>query len=316
MLQTVFLDRIDRYDDPGLAPAVAALLEAAGCPIGPGSTVLVKPNLVAPRNPALSCTSPAVVRAACLYALEKGASRVTVADSPAFGTGRIMARLAGLTEALADLPVSVASLDRPRAVPLSAGGSIGVSRLALETDHIINASRLKCHDQMGLTLAVKNVFGCVCGFRKSLAHQRLGRDSGLFAAMILDVLAALPPTTSLLDGVVCMHKAGPVGGEPFALGLLGTAANPVALDTAVYALLGAAPRRVPLWQAAMHRGLPGTDPQQIVYPLKSPRDFSAAGFVVKDLLAPLNFETGRFVRGRLKSLMVTLRQGRLGRPGR
>ena len=118
------------------------------------------------------------------------AARVTVADSPAFGTGRIMARLAGLTEALADLPVTVASLDRPQALTLSAGGSIGVSRLALETDHIINAARLKCHDQMGLTLAVKNLFGCVCGFRKSLAHQRLGRDYGLFAGMILDILAA------------------------------------------------------------------------------------------------------------------------------
>lgn len=310
MTQTVYLDRVDRYDDPGLDAAVAALLEQAGCPVGNGSKVLVKPNLVAPRNPPLSCTSPAVVRAACLFALERGAARVTVADSPAFGTGRIMARLAGLTEALADLPVTVASLDRPHALPLSAGGSIGVSRLALESDHIINAARLKCHDQMGLTLAVKNVFGCVCGFRKSLAHQRLGKDYGRFAGMILDVLAALPPSTALLDGVVCMHKAGPVGGEPFPLGLLGAAANPVVLDTAVYALLGASPRRVPLWQAARDRGLPGTDPQQLLYPLKNPTNFNATGFVLKDVLAPLDFETGRFVRGRLKSLMVTLRRGR------
>ena len=313
MIQNVYLKRVDRYDAPGLDAAVAALLDGAGCPVGVGSRVLVKPNLVAPRNPALSCTSPAVARAVCLYALGKGAAQVTVADSPAFGAGRIVARLAGLAEAVADLPVAVASLDRPQAIPLSVGGSIGVSRLALESDHIINAARLKCHDQMGLTLAVKNFFGCVCGFRKSLAHQRLGRDYGRFAGMILDVLAALPPSTSLLDGVVCMHKAGPVGGEPFDLGLLGAAANPVALDTAVYALLGASPRRVPLWQAAIARGLPGTDPQEIVYPFEKLNDFSADGFVIKDLLAPLHFETSRFIRGRLKSLMVTLRPGRPGR---
>ena len=307
MTQPVYLTRVARYDDPGLTAAVAALLDGAGCPVGVGSKVLVKPNLVAPRNPALSCTSPAVVRAACLYALEKGAARVTVADSPAFGTGRIVARLAGLTEAVADLPVAVASLDRPRGLALSVGGSIGVSRLALEADHILNVARLKCHDQMGLTLAVKNLFGCVCGFRKSLAHQRLGKEPGRFAAMILDVLAALPPSTALLDGVVCMHKAGPVGGDPFDLGLLGAAASPVALDTAVYALLGVTPHRIPLWQAAIARGLPGTDPLDLVYPLHNLNDFSAEGFVVKELLAPLNFETSRFIRGRLKSLLVPLR---------
>ncbi|MHC1789086.1 DUF362 domain-containing protein [Solidesulfovibrio sp.] len=309
MPQCVSLRRVGRYDDPGLTAAVAELLDRAGCAPGVGSKVLVKPNLVAPRNPALSCTSPAVVRAVCLYLLAGGAA-VTVADSPAFGTGRIMARLAGLTEALADLPVTVASLDNPKGLALSAGGSIGVSRLALEADHIVNAARLKCHDQMGMTLAVKNLFGCVCGFRKSLAHQRFGQDPGRFAGMILDVLAALPPTTSLLDGVVCMHKAGPVGGEPFPLGLLAAAANPVALDTAIYALLGLSPRHIPLWHEAIRRGCPGTAPETIDYPLEQPADFDAAGFVVKDILAPLNFETGRFVRGRLKSLMVTLGRSR------
>ena len=309
MSHSVFLSRLDRYDDPGLDAAVAALLDRAGCPAGRGSRVLVKPNLVAPRNTALSCTSPAVVRAICLFLLDKGA-QVTVADSPAFGTGRIMARLAGLTDALADLPVAVCSLDNPRAIALAGGGSIGVSRLALEADHIVNAARLKCHDQMGLTLAVKNCFGCVCGFRKSLAHQTLGKDNRRFAGMILDVLAALPPSTSLLDGVVAMHKAGPVGGEPFALGLLGAAANPVALDTAIYARLGLAPDRIPLWRAARKRGLPGSDAAAIDYPLRAPDDFATEGFIVNPALAPLSFETGRFLRGRWRSLLVTLGRGR------
>jgi uncharacterized protein (DUF362 family) len=309
MSNAVFLDRLEAYDAPGLDAAVAALLTRAGCPAGLGSRVLVKPNLVAPRNTALSCTSPAVVRAICLFLLKQGA-QVTVGDSPAFGTGRIMARLAGLTDALADLPVAVVSLDSPSPVSLSGGGSIGVSRLALEADHIVNAARLKCHDQMGLTLAVKNFFGCVCGFRKSLAHQTLGKDSCRFAGMILDVLAALPPSTSLLDGVVAMHKAGPVGGEPFALGLLGASANPVALDTAIYARLGLAPDRIPLWQAARERGLPGSDAAGIDYPLGVPEDFATEGFVVNPQLAPLAFETGRFLRGRWRSLLVTLGRGR------
>ncbi len=309
MPETVFLRRLNGYADPRRNAIVAELLALAGCPAARGSRVLVKPNLVAPRNPALSCSVPALVRAACLPLLDAGAI-VTVADSPAFGTGRIVARLAGLTEALADLPVRVTSLDRPCSLPLATGGRIGVSRLALEADHIVNLARLKCHDQMGMTLAVKNFFGCVCGFRKSLAHQRLGRDIRQFAGMILDVLAALPPSTSLLDGVVAMHKAGPVGGEAFPLGLLGAARNPVALDTAVYTLLGISPDFPPLWRESLVRGLAGATPGEIAYPLEQPDAFDAAGFVTPARLAPLRFEPRRFVRGRLRSLLLTLGRGR------
>ena len=309
MSQSVYLDRVAGYDDPELPAKAAALLAAAGCPVGPGDMALVKPNLVAPRNPALSCSHPAVVRAVCLALLERGA-RVVVADSPAFGTGRIVAKLAGFEEALAGLPVAIRSLDRPRRLPLSGGGHIGLSRVAEQADHIVNLARLKCHDQMGMTLCVKNFFGCVCGFRKSLAHQTLGKDYDHFAAMILDVVAALPPSTSILDGVTAMHKAGPVGGEPFDLGLFGASANPVALDTAIYAALGLSPQRIPLWRAAMARGLPGTDPAELHFPRLSPNDFRFEGFVVKPELAPLAFEAKRFLRGRLKSLMITLRGGR------
>jgi uncharacterized protein (DUF362 family) len=309
MPESVYLRRLRGYEDPRLEAVVAELLTAANCPAVQGHRVLVKPNLVAPLNTSLSCTNPLVVRAVCRYLLSRGAT-VLVADSPAFGTGRIMARLSGITDALADLPVQVESLDRPRQISLSLGGSIGVSRLALGVDHIVNVARLKCHDQMGMTLAVKNFFGCVCGFRKSLAHQRLGKNDALFARMILDVWAALPPSTSLLDGVIAMHKAGPVGGEPFALGLLGAAANPVALDTAVYTLLGLVPERIPLWREALALGLAGARPEDVAYVMEPPEAFNASGFFVKPVLSPLAFEPRRFVRGRLKSLMVTLGRGR------
>jgi len=309
MSASVYLRRLAGYDDPALDGTVATLLDGAGCPVGQGDLVLVKPNLVAPRNTALSCSHPAIVRAVCRHLLSRGAN-VTVADSPAFGTGRIMARLAGLAAAVNDLPVRIESLDGPRPVRLSGGGCIGVSRLALQADHIVNVARLKCHDQMGLTLAVKNFFGCVCGFRKSLAHQRLGKRNDRFARMILDVFAALPPSTSLLDGLVAMHKAGPVGGEPFPLRLLAAAANPVALDTAVYALLGLSPQNIPLWREALAVPLPGARPEELTFPMERPDAFDATGFMTPRVLSPLAFEPKRFVKGRLKSLMVTLGRGR------
>jgi uncharacterized protein (DUF362 family) len=307
MSEAVYLRRLTGYDDPELASVVAELLAATGYQPQPGGLVLVKPNLVAPRTMALACTTPLVVRAVCRSLLDGGA-RVVVADSPAFGTGRVMARLSGLAAVLADLPVTVTNLDRPRPVRLSFGGSIGVARLALAADHIVNVPRLKCHDQMGLTAGVKNLFGCVCGFRKSLAHQRFGPRDNRFARMILDVVAALPPVTTLLDGVVAMDRCGPTGGDPFPLGLLAAAANPVALDTALAQLLGYAPEMIPLWREARDLRLPGAFATELVFPLDAPGAFDAMGFRRPGKLSPIAFEPARLVKGRVKSLLTRLRR--------
>ena len=307
MSEAVYFRHVGAYDDFDLPGTVSELLEATGLRPPAGALVLVKPNLVAPRTMALACTAPQVVRAVCRHLLDYGV-RVVVADSLAFGTGRIMARLCGLRDALADLPVTLANLDAPRAVRLSFGGHIGVARLALEADHIVNVPRLKCHDQMGLSAGVKNLFGCVCGFRKSLAHQRFGSHGNHFARMILDVAAALPPVTTLIDGVVAMERSGPTGGDPFPLGLLGAAANPVALDTALARMLGYTPESLPLWREARSMGLPGALPDELAFPLDTPESFPVAtGFRRPPKLSPVAFAPGRFVKGRLKSLLTRLR---------
>ncbi|MDQ7831179.1 MAG: DUF362 domain-containing protein [Desulfovibrionaceae bacterium] len=299
----VFFHRVPDYEPRRMERAVAELLSAAGFRPAPGTRVLVKPNLVAPRRTHLSCTHPAVVRAACDYLLSCEAL-VTVGDSPAFGTARVVARICGLTRALADLPVAVADFTRPRPVPLSFGGSIGVASQALDADLILNVPRLKVHDQMGMTGAVKNTFGCVAGSRKALAHQIHGERGNRFPRLILDVMAALPPLFHLLDGGTAMHRHGPIGGDPFPLGLLAASHQAVALDTAVSGLLGMSPELVPLWREAQALGLPGSSPGDITYPLLTPADFEASGFVAPTTLIPVAFRPWRFAVGRIKSLLT------------
>ncbi|MFP5239963.1 MAG: DUF362 domain-containing protein, partial [Acidobacteriota bacterium] len=184
MTQRVYLEARRDYASPGLDEAVGRLLEGAGCRPAPGSEVLVKPNLVAPSNTALSCTTPAVVRAACRYLADHGA-RVAVGDSPAFGTARIVARASGLDRALAGTGARMVNLGQTRKLPMSQGGCVGVSAQALDAEFIVNLPRFKVHDQMFCTLAVKNFFGAVTGFRKAWAHQVHGEKGNRFESMIL-----------------------------------------------------------------------------------------------------------------------------------
>lgn len=301
----VALLRQDGYAPSSLREAVERLLCACGRRFSPGQRVLVKPNLVSRANAGLSCTHPAVAAALCAALLDRGA-RVLVADSPAFGSAERVASACGLAEALRPLGLRVQTLDRPAPLALTLGGSIGVSRTALEADGIVSLARVKAHGQFRATASVKNLFGCVCGCRKALAHMRLGETPGAMESMVLDVFAALPPVLGAADGVVAMHRDGPVHGEAYALGLLGASAAPMALDAALFSLLGLAPAQVPLWAEAQRRGLPGAGPGDAAFPLARPEDFDATGFVTARELDPMRFEPLRFVRGRVKSLLHRL----------
>lgn len=293
------------YTSASLRLAVESMFSSCGIRFAAGERVLVKPNLVSPTNAHLCCTHPAVVAAVCAHVLDAGAKPL-VADSPAFGSAARVARACGLDVALAPLGLAVHTLSRPVPLALPFGGSIGLSRDALEAQRIISVSKLKAHGQFRATAATKNLFGCVCGARKALAHVRLGDHPGHMERMVLAVRAALPPTLGLVDGIVAMHRGGPIHGQAYPLGLLGAAADTLALDAALYGLLGLTPAEVPLWAEALRQGLAAANPAATHFSLENPGAFDATGFVFQTELDPMRFKPLRFLRGRVKSLVQRL----------
>lgn len=293
--------RMIEYESTLLDATVGALLDDTGFSPKRGDRVLVKPNLVNSTNAAVSCTNPLVVRAVCLWLMDHGAA-VSVADSPAFGAASQVARAVGLTKVLADLGLSVRSLGNAKKVMLPCGVEIGVSRDALETGAIVNVPRLKAHCQMRVTGAVKNLFGCVAGARKALAHNRLGNRPDLFTAMIVDLCELLPHRVTLMDAVHPMHKTGPIKGEPYPLGMLAASESPYAVDAAVYDLLSLSPSEIPLWAECLRRDLPGAQPGDIRYSMEPPAHFDASGMILPEKLESIRFDPFRVVSGRLKSL--------------
>lgn len=306
----VALARCSGYDRPAVEVAVGAVLDASGWRPAYGARVLVKPNLLRFQPGGLCCTHPEVVRAACGW-LQAHGVQVTVGDSPAFGTAQGVAERIGLAEALAPLGLAVIQLDAPRQVEVAAGGggttTIGVSRYALDADAILSVPRLKAHCQMRVTCAVKNLFGCVCGVRKALAHTTHGADTQVFGGLVADIFAALPPVVALCDAVTCMHVTGPAGGEPFHLGLVGASVSPVALDAVCCSVIGLDPSVVPLWGEMRRRGLPGTDPADMDYPLLAPASFDGRGFVVPGVLKDVSFAPGVLLRSLCRRILSSLR---------
>lgn len=288
-----------------LTEDLARLFAAAGVVLGRGERVLVKPNLVGGGGTDLACTHAGVVRAACELVLAAG-SRPVVADSPGLGTAKNVARKRGYEAALANLDVEISDLGSPIKIPLSLGGSVAVSRTALEADRILNLAKLKAHRQVRLTLAVKNTFGVVCGARKALIHARYGERENRFESLLMDVAQALPKMTSVLDGIVAMHGTGPFDGQAYPLGLLGVSSSAVALDTAIYSLLKQAPEDVPLFAEAVRRGLPGTRAEELAFPLERLDAFDATSFHVpgNEALIPVSFRPVQLVQSLCRRLRL------------
>ena len=246
------------YEYGSLRRHVFEMLEAyIGDAVSRGSHVVIKPNLLAPASPEQGIlTHPLVVKAAVEYVLECG-GHPTVSDSPAMGSFRKILEVSGIAEVLAGLDVTFAefktSLDVDVGAPFH---RIQLAEDALGADLLINLPKLKTHSQMLLTLGVKNLFGCVVGFKKPEWHLRTGIDRDLFAALLVRIYAKLRPAVTILDGVLAMEGQGPgKGGVPREVGVLMACDDAVAIDTAVCRMIGLDPEKLPSLKAAIQAGL-------------------------------------------------------------
>ncbi len=297
------------YDREAIKEKIDTLWQELSWPGVRSCRVLLKPNLIsAKRRDGLPCTNGDFIAAVAEYLLDQGAV-VTVGDSPAFGGAKAVMTAVGITEKLKGLPVELVDFSHGTSVRLAGGASVKIAREALECDLLLNLPKCKAHCQMLVTLAVKNFFGTVIGWRKPWAHMRHGENEDTFAAFIVDLLALFPESFSILDGIVALHGKGPVQGEAFELGLIAASKNPVALDLALLGVLGIEPERSALWRECRRRGLPGTDLNELHYPLRLPSEVRATGFRVVEKLTPVTFNPGRLLLGGIKRICSSLLPG-------
>ncbi|MFZ5797774.1 MAG: DUF362 domain-containing protein [Desulfobulbus sp.] len=303
---TVALARCADYREPALLDVIDRMWVACAPSFSlRGTQVLLKPNLITARRGLLACTEGRFILAAAKWHLDQG-SRVTVGDSPAFGTVESILEQLGIGRQLRDMGVRITDFRQTRQVALPSGLRVGVACEALDCDHLVNLPRVKAHVQMRVTLAVKNYFGCVGGMRKPLWHMVHGGRQGRFADHLVELLDVLPGGITLLDGITAMHRTGPTGGEPFPLGVAACSENPVALDLALLEVLGVGLEASPLFAACRRRGLAGSEPESLKYPLASPADLQTAGFVVPPDLVSIRFNPLRFVKNSLRRLLIRM----------
>ncbi|HOG00608.1 MAG TPA: DUF362 domain-containing protein [Clostridia bacterium] len=243
----------------------AALKEALGAIGGlewvrPGMKIAVKANLAAPKAPEFAvCTDPAAVSALCRMLVERGAD-VTVGDSPAglFSTASLERTYAqtgylAIRETGAKLNLDCGQYE---AVFPEAKVARRFTRTAWlrDADAVIDFAKLKTHGMMGLTGAVKNLYGTVPGTIK-LEYHYLHANHAEFADMLVDLCEYTKPRLSIIDAVVAMDGNGPTSGRPRKANAIVAALSPHDADIVACAMMGIEPLEIPTVERAAARGL-------------------------------------------------------------
>jgi uncharacterized protein (DUF362 family)/NAD-dependent dihydropyrimidine dehydrogenase PreA subunit len=259
---SVFVARASSYEGKKLRRAIEAIVDAAGGwdKVSPlGRPVLIKPNLMAAREPARAVTThPAFIRVLGELLVARG-REVIVGDSPA-GAVRGIKRVwenTGAAEAARAAGARLVSFEAEGSVPRPVKSrfveELRVTRFCDEAT-VIGVAKLKTHFLTILTGAVKNCLGVIPGLAKAELHRRAPHPDD-FAELLVDLLPALAPRFNFVDGVVGLEGDGPASGEARSFGLVVGGYNAAAVDVALAYILGLGADDVPTVKLSVERGL-------------------------------------------------------------
>jgi len=268
---TVFINQ-----DSNIYQNTARVLENIDLSPAAGKKVMLKPNCGRIARPGSGVVTHPDVVAAAIDAFQKAGATVSIGESPIAGVNTLQAfKAAGIADVAARRNCPLIDMDKRRYISVDIPDGIAVKRLKVcpevpEHDLIISVPVIKMHMHTGVTMAVKNMKGCLWRRSKVKLHMLppvKGYAEKSLDIAISDMATVLRPHLSIIDGHYCMEGLGPSAGNVKKLNLALVSADPFAADTVACELIGRHAGDIAHLQLSSRRGFAVTDLRKIkIYP--------------------------------------------------
>lgn len=280
------------YDSRLIEESIEKILSETGFPDIKGRKILLKPNMLSGSEPEKAVTThPEFVRAVLRVIMKMEPHTVFVGDSPGVGSADAAGKKCGLKDVVeSEGAVWTVFKDEIR-VDCPEGKKqkqFYLASIFTEVDMVITLPKMKTHEMMYFTGAVKNLFGLVPGLKKSRFHLNYPEKDD-FASMIADLLDTVKPAYALMDGIVSMEGPGPGSGYPRKTGLLLGSFNSAALDWTAADIMGYRVADIPILREIRDRGKWLSEDMTIVYPFLKPDDIRISDFKRVHILKDTGF---------------------------
>ena len=228
-----------------------------------GKRVLLKPNAGRVAPPGAGITTHPQVVAAAIDAFRGAGAYVAVGESPILGVKAGEAfDAAGITLIAHERDCLLIDMDARRFVEVPVPDGVAINSLkvcpeVLEYDLVVSLPVMKMHMHTGVTLAVKNMKGCLWRRSKVGLHMLppvKGHDEKPIDIAIADMSSVLRPHLSIIDGTVGMEGLGPSAGQAKPLGVIVVSADAFAADAIACKLMGMEAKDIPHLRIGAERG--------------------------------------------------------------
>jgi len=227
--------------------------------------VLIKVNFISVKTYETGVTTDPLVVEAIIHRMREFTDEIFVVESDASVTDADKAcRATGMLKVCDDNQVKFINLrkekDRvklkiPDAETLK---EIVVPKIVVDSA-IINAAKLKTHDEAGVSLGMKNMFGLLPDKLKFKYHMRN------ISKVVVDINTVLKSKLTVIDGFYALEGPGPTSGTPVKMDLIIVGKDIVATDSTGCRVMGINPEEIYHIRRAYEKGLGEMDETRVEF---------------------------------------------------
>ena len=192
--------------------------------------ILLKPNLNANMNALTGNTTDLRILSAVIqYLKEKGYTNIVIGEGTNSGFYRnrigVISRLR-VDQLARYYGVKIKDLNYAEAYEIEFDGGVKaqIARDCIEADLFINLPKFKTHFEVGMSVCLKNMMGCLVGQEnKKKTHLNLTEN-------ILRINQSVKPHLHIVDALVAMEGLGPTRGTPIRMDTVLIGTDPYLID--------------------------------------------------------------------------------------